>query len=102
MAYPSRTRHSKAEAFKAWKARLADGEEVQTILDGVSRYATYCEANHTEPRFVKHAATFFGPDRHYLNDWTVQPRQPAAPAFQQQNTPRYAAAAATIYDGVNL
>lgn len=102
MAYPSRTGHSKAEAFKAWKARLADGEAVQTILDGVNRYATYCEANHTEPRFVKHAATFFGPDRHYLNDWTVQARQPAAPAFQQQNTNRFAAAAATIYDGVNL
>lgn len=101
MAYPSRTGHSKAEAFKAWKARLADGEAVQTILDGVSRYATYCEANHTEPRFVKHAATFFGPDRHYLNDWTVQARPAAAPAFQQ-NTNRFAAAAATIYDGVNL
>lgn len=101
MAYPSRTGHSKAEAFKAWKARLADGEAVQTILDGVSRYATYCEANHTEPRFVKHAATFFGPDRHYLNDWTVQARPAAAPAFQQ-NAHRFAAAAATIYDGVNL
>lgn len=102
MAYPSRTGHSKAEAFKAWKARIADGEDVQTMLDGVNRYAAYCETNHTEPRFVKHAATFFGPDRHYLNDWTVQARQPAAPAFQQQNTNRFAAAAATIYDGVNL
>lgn len=102
MAYPSRTGHSKAEAFKAWKARIADGEAVETILQGINRYAAYCEANHTEPRFVKHAATFFGPDRHYLNDWTVQPRQAAATGFQAGGAPRYAAAAATIYEGVNL
>lgn len=95
MAYPSRTGHSKAEAFKAWKARIADGEAVETILQGINRYAAYCEANHTEPRFVKHAATFFGPDRHYLNDWTVQVRIPA-PA-PQQNGNRYGAAAATIF-----
>lgn len=68
--YPHRTGHSKAEAFKAWTARLNTGEAVQTLRDGVRRYAAYCEAMRTEPRFVKHAATFFGPDRHYLNDWT--------------------------------
>lgn len=97
MAYPSRTGHSKAEAFKAWKARLADGEHVQTILDGVNRYAAYCEANHTEPRFVKHAATFFGPDRHYLNDWTVPARAAAASAQRAANGGKYAAAASTIF-----
>jgi len=101
IAYPTRTGHSKAEAFKAWQARIADGEAVETMLDGINRYAAYCEANHTEPRFVKHAATFFGPDRHYLNDWTAQPRSAPAPAFQPSGN-RYAAAAATIYDGVNL
>lgn len=102
MAYPSRTGHSKAEAFKAWRARIADGEAVETILQGINRYAAYCEANHTEPRFVKHAATFLGPDRHYLNDWTAQPRAASAPSPQTTNTNRYAAAAAAIYDGVNL
>lgn len=102
MAYPSRTGHSKAEAFKAWKARIADGEAVETILQGINRYAAYCEANHTEPRFVKHAATFFGPDRHYLNDWTVQARAVAPQSIQPANTHRYAAAAAAIYDGVSL
>lgn len=101
IAYPTRTGHSKSEAFKAFQARIADGEAVETILDGVNRYAAYCEANHTEPRFVKHAATFFGPDRHYLNDWTAPVRPAPAPAFQQ-NGNRYAAAAATIYEGVDL
>lgn len=68
--YPMRPGHSKAEAYKCWNARIAGGENVQTMADGVRRYAAYCEAMRTEPRFVKHAATFFGPDRHYLNDWT--------------------------------
>lgn len=101
IAYPARSGHSKVEAFKAWRARIADGESVQTLLDGVSRYAAYCEANRTEQRFVKHAATFFGPDRHYLNDWTAQARTAPTQAFQP-NTTRFAAAAATIYDGVDL
>lgn len=73
-AYPARTGHSKAEAFKAWNARIAAGVTVQALSDGVKRYAAYCEAERTEPRYVKHAATFFGPDRHYESDWTVQAR----------------------------
>ena len=96
MAYPSRTGHSKSEAFKAWKARIADGEAVETILQGISRYAAYCEANHTEPRFVKHAATFFGPDRHYLNDWTVVART-TAQQTRSANGGKFAAAASTIF-----
>lgn len=68
--YPSRPGHSKAEAYRAWKARLADGAAAAELLDGVKRYAAYCAACRTEVRYVKHAATFFGPDRHYLSDWT--------------------------------
>ncbi len=96
MAYPSRPGHSKVEAFKAWKARIADGESVETMHLGVTRYAAYCEANHTEPRFVKHAATFFGPDRHYLTDWTP-PEKTASTPKRPANTHKYAAAAATIF-----
>lgn len=97
IAYPTRTGHSKAEAFKAWQARMADGEAVETILQGIDRYAAYCEANHTEPRFVKHAATFLGPDRHYLNDWTVVARIPAQQPQRAANGGKYAAAASTIF-----
>lgn len=95
MAYPSRSGHSKAEAFKAWKARMADGEQPTTMQGGVTRYAAYCEVNHTEPRFVKHAATFFGPDRHYLTDWT--PQKPVSTPQRPANSHKYAAAAATIF-----
>lgn len=97
IAYPTRTGHSKAEAFKAWQARMADGEAVETILQGIDRYAAYCEANHTEPRFVKHAATFLGPDRHYLNDWTVPARTAAQQPQRTANGGKYAAAASTIF-----
>jgi len=68
--YPSRTGHSKAEAWRAWKARLAAGTTVALMLEGTRRYAAYCEACRTEPRFVKHAVTFYGPDQHFLSDWT--------------------------------
>lgn len=78
--YPSRTGHSKAEAWRAWKARLGAGVTAAVMLEGTKRYAAYCEACRTEPRFVKHAATFFGPDQHYLSDWTppAAGRAPAA------------------------
>lgn len=84
--YPSRTGHSKAEAYRAWKARLADGAAVAELLDGVKRYAAYCQACRTEPRFVKHAATFFGPDQHYRSDWTP----PAAGRAPAANSSAYA------------
>ncbi|MGJ7552631.1 hypothetical protein ACSFBI_01430 [Variovorax sp. RB3P1] len=71
--YPMRPGHSKTEAYKCWKARLASGEDVQAMVAGVRRYAAYCEAMRTESRFVKHAATFFGPDRHYLSDYNWTP-----------------------------
>lgn len=94
--YPSRAGQSKVEAFKAWKARIAAGDIPASMHEGVVRYAAFCEASRTEPRFVKHAATFFGPDRHFLNDWTPPAPQPGA----RRNAPfegRHAAAARTIF-----
>lgn len=96
--YPQRTGHSKAEAYKAWTARLKAGEEVQTMLDGVRRYATYCQTERTEARFVKHAATFFGPDRHYLNDWTPAPRVATAQSNRATKSDRHAAWLAGVTD----
>lgn len=98
-SYPRRTGQSKSEAFKAWKARIQDGTTPEQMQAGTARYAAYCEANHTEARFVKHAATFFGPDRHFLNDWTPEVRAQNSPA--SRDVPhKFAAASAAIYDGV--
>ncbi|HFO0258568.1 TPA: DNA-binding protein [Raoultella ornithinolytica] len=70
--YPKRAGgNSKADAFKAWTARIKSGATVQELTDGVRRYADYVTAAgklHTE--FVKQASTFFGPSKHYEELWT--------------------------------
>ncbi|EPE2533262.1 helix-turn-helix domain-containing protein [Escherichia coli] len=75
--YPKRAGgNSKSAAFKAWKARLREGIKPETMLDGVRRYAAWVRATgNTGTQFVKQAATFFGPDRHFEDFW----QQPAAP-----------------------
>ena len=70
-AYPE-SNGSKKAAFKAWCARLKEGIEVETLAAGAARYAAWCVAEKKEPRFIKHASTFFGPDEHYKSDWTVR------------------------------
>lgn len=98
-AYPSRPGASKSEAFKAWNARLAANERVDVMLDGIRRYAAYCEAERTESRFIKHAATFLGPDLHYRSNWTASSRSPAASSetpYQRQARERAAAFAPGI------
>ncbi|HEF4964370.1 TPA: helix-turn-helix domain-containing protein [Escherichia coli] len=75
--YPKRAGgNSKSAAFKAWKARIREGIKPETMLDGVKRYAVWVRATgNTGTQFVKQAATFFGPDRHFDESW----QQPAAP-----------------------
>ncbi|BCL47875.1 MULTISPECIES: helix-turn-helix domain-containing protein [Citrobacter] len=82
-AYPKRAGgNSKAAAFKAWKARLKDGVTPEAMLAGVKRYAAYCRATgNTGTQFVKQAATFFGPDRHFEESWQT----PSAPGGGRRN-----------------
>ena len=68
--YPKRPGASKQGSLKAWKARLKAGADSQKMLQGVKRYAEYCKAGGIDPQFIKQPATFFGPDEHYLADWT--------------------------------
>lgn len=69
--YPSRPGANKKSAFRAWKARIASGVKPETIIDGVKRYALYCETTAIDPRFIKQPATFFGPDEHYLAEYAL-------------------------------
>ncbi|EES0567327.1 replication protein [Escherichia coli] len=80
--YPKRAGgNSKSAAFKAWKARIREGIKPETMLDGVKRYAAWVRATgNTGTQFVKQAATFFGPDRHFEDYW----QQPAAPGGGRQ------------------
>lgn len=70
-AYPKRAGgNSKAAAWKAWKARIKDGVTTVAMLDGVNRYAEYVRATGSAgTQYVKQAATFFGPDRHFEEPW---------------------------------
>lgn len=68
-AYPRKK--EKAAAYKAYKARLSDGFSEDELETAVKRYAAECGRLHTEERYIKHAATFFGPNTpfaDYLKD----------------------------------
>ena len=67
--YPARPNNSRQKAWRAWQARVREGVSEDTLLAGTRRYAGYVQRERTEPRFVKLACTFYGPDRHFENDY---------------------------------
>lgn len=79
--YPKRGGgNSKAAAGKAWTARIRSGESAADMAAGVIRYAKFIRETGKEgTEFVKQAATFLGPDKHYLDDW-IPPRIPVQTA----------------------
>ena len=83
--YPSRPGNSKRDAFKAWQARVKAGVTATAMHDGVKRYAAYCLAAETEPRFIKQAATFFGPGEHYTGAWDPQRQKTGKPGATRHN-----------------
>lgn len=104
--YPSRMGgNSKADAFKAWEARRRDGASVMELTEGVRRYALFVELAKVEPRFVKQAATFFGPGLHFREPWAPPdpaPRQQGRPLSRQSDLEaRNAAVAARILENLN-
>lgn len=51
----------KKKAFDKWRATLRrNGTSPERLIEAAQNYATYCEKAGTEPKYVKHAATFFG------------------------------------------
>lgn len=65
--YPKRAGgNSKSAAMKAWNARLREGCTEEVLLGGVRRYAAFVRATGKEGTvYVKQAATFLGPDKHF-------------------------------------
>lgn len=86
-AYPQRPNNSKADAFKAWSARIRAGASPGSIIAGVERYAAYCKTDVSDPRYIKQAATFFGPAEHYLEEWrpTARGAPPGKPGGVRHN-----------------
>ena len=86
-AYPKRAGgNGKQKAYHAMRGRsvgMSREEEAfyyaNKVFNGVHRYAKFCDATgKTGTEFVMQAATFFGPDKHYENDWTI-PKPKADP-----------------------
>lgn len=66
-AYPKRHKpDNKKSAFKKWQARINEGVKAETLIQSATRYASDCEQEGIAgTRYVKLAATFFGPDEHW-------------------------------------
>lgn len=83
--YPKRAGgNPKPSAYKAWNARLHEGVTPETLLAGVKRYAAFVVATgKLGSEYVKQAATFFGPDRHFEEIWQA----PAVPGGARHTQP---------------
>lgn len=86
-AYPKRSGgNNKLSAFKAWNARIKQGVKPETMLEGVKRYAAFMASEgKIGTSFVKQAATFFGPDKHFDEVWLVETAANKAPTRQDQS-----------------
>jgi hypothetical protein len=71
--YPKRAgSNPKPRAWKTWKACVNEGHTEAELLAGVRRYAVFVRATGKEnSEYVKQAATFFGPDKAFLEAWTL-------------------------------
>lgn len=65
-AYPRKI--DKDRARRAWAARTKAGDEAQEMIAAAGHYYRWCTESEQEQRYIKHAATFIGPDRPY-RDW---------------------------------
>ncbi|EOX8475822.1 hypothetical protein AIT72_003985 [Salmonella enterica subsp. arizonae] len=85
--YPKRSGgNNKLSAFKAWNARIKQGVQPETMLEGVKRYAAFMASEgKIGTSFVKQAATFFGPDKHFDEVWLVETPASKAPTRQDQS-----------------
>ncbi|MDF7658344.1 helix-turn-helix domain-containing protein [Erwiniaceae bacterium L1_54_6] len=72
-AYPKRAGgNPKPSAWKAWSARIREGAKPDDMIAGVIRYAAWVLATgKLGTEYVKQAARFFGPDRHFDEAWEV-------------------------------
>ncbi|QKW95372.1 replication protein [Ralstonia phage RPZH6] len=73
--YPKRAGgNSKADASKAFAARVKAGVPADELIAGTERYAAFIRATGREgSEYVKQAATFYGPSAHYAEPWTPPP-----------------------------
>ncbi|MEM0138511.1 MAG: hypothetical protein QW100_02135 [Thermoplasmatales archaeon] len=64
-AYPRKM--EKQAAYKAWRARVKEGYTPELLLACTTNYAGSCRGNRTAPEYIKHAKTFYGANRPFLD-----------------------------------
>ena len=79
-------KEAKTEARKAWTTTTVNGRpgkvnghkpvDPSVIIQAAKHYREFNVVDGTEPKFIKHAATFLGPDRHW-EDWD-KPKKPSS------------------------
>ncbi|MBT9166734.1 MAG: hypothetical protein DDT19_00058 [Syntrophomonadaceae bacterium] len=55
----------KKKAYKAWLARIKEGEPPEKLIAAAIGYSQYCTAKQIEETYIKHPATFLGPNQPY-------------------------------------
>lgn len=75
LAYPDRAGdHGWRKAQSAANSRIAEGHTQAELIAGAKRYAVFCDlTGKTGTEYVKQAATFLGPDKHFLEAWGAPP-----------------------------
>lgn len=90
--YPKRAgTNSKSDAFKQWRARLAECEsdedrsKLRSVMQtGVNRYAAFCYGtNKVGTELVMQADRFFGKGMHFLTPYEVPPTNGKTPPAAQ-------------------
>lgn len=76
--YPKRIgTNSKADARKAWSARIEKGVSADEMLAGCIRYREFCDGTEkSDTDFVMQACRFFGPGEHWKQDWPLPRASP--------------------------
>lgn len=79
-SYPKRAGSQPwSKARKAINARLKEGHTISEIFDGASRYREYVNATGKGgTEYVMQAATFCGPELHFLKSWKPPPTKSEA------------------------
>ena len=62
--YPRKV--DKQTAFKVWNTRIKDKHTADEMINAAKVYTVYCKQNGTITKYMKHAATFLGPDKPFL------------------------------------
>lgn len=86
MIFPSRSGSQRwGDARRFYSARRAEGHAAVAIMQGVERYAAWCDATgKTGTEMVMQAATFLGRNLCFLEAWKIQPEVSAFERTKQK------------------